>query len=521
MEMREEIQEQKVNDSRNACESVLESVTEPVLKTNGDSATRLALSGLREKVSLLNHMEKNDSSDSIESQWAVVFERLKNELGDKLALRWLKKIEPSKIESGTVYLFVPSPCIGELVSRNYSKQMLAIWREHNNAVRDLSFQLKPLQKKAVAPVESKKEVAVKAPAALPAVQAMQVSDEQGESMTCYLNPAYTFDSFIVGQSNEFACAAARRVAEDINASFNPLYLHSSVGLGKTHLMHAIAWKMQEMQPGRTVMYLSSEQFVHRFIKSLRSNTTASFRDMFRSVDVLMIDDVQFICGKKATQEEFFHTFNALISQGKKIILSSDSSPSDLKGIEDRLKTRLVQGLVVDIHPATYELRLAILEEKVARMGTKVPHEVLEFLAKHITSNVRELEGALKRIVAHADLIGATINLENTKKVLSDVLHACERVVSIPEIQSAVADYFHIKLAELKGNRRDRKIARPRQIAMYLSKVLTTLSLPDIALQFGRDHTTIMHAVKTIEKLQAADSEMAHDIQNITTILQEG
>lgn len=459
--------------------------------------------------------------ESIERQWQVVFEQLREALGDKLALRWLKKIEPEKIEADVVSLFVPSPCIGELVSRNYSEQILKLWQAHNPVVRELSFKLKPLQSKAVAPIESKKEIMPKAPLALPAVQAMTLMDEQGDLMTCYLNPAYTFDSFVVGKSNEFAYAAARRVAEDADVSFNPLYLHSSVGLGKTHLMHAIAWRMQELQPGRSVLYLSSEQFVHRFIKSLRSNTTSSFRDMFRSVDVLMIDDVQFICGKKATQEEFFHTFNALVSQGKKIILSSDSSPSDLKGIEDRLKTRLVQGLVVDIHPASYELRLAILEEKVARMGVVVPRDVLEFLAKHITTNVRELEGALKRIVAHADLVGAPLNMETTKKVLSDVLHACERVLSVPEIQEAVADYFHVRLLDLKGNRRDRKIARPRQIAMYLSKVLTTLSLPDIALQFGRDHTTIIHAVKTIEKLQADDVQMARDIQKITTILQEG
>ena len=461
-----------------------------------------------------------DESD-VSGQWQIVFDLLKQQLGDKLALRWLQKIEPEKIESGVAHLFVPSPCIGELVSRNYADQILTLWQAHNPIVRELSFKLKPLQNKAVVPVESKKEMMPKAPAALPAVQAMTVMDDQGDLMTCYLNPAYTFDSFVVGKSNEFAYAAARRVAEDASVSFNPLYLHSSVGLGKTHLMHAIAWKMQELQPGRSVLYLSSEQFVHRFIKSLRSNTTSSFRDMFRSVDVLMIDDVQFICGKKATQEEFFHTFNALVSQGKKIILSSDSSPSDLKGIEDRLKTRLVQGLVVDIHPASYELRLAILEEKCVRMGVSVPRDVLEFLAKHITANVRELEGALKRIVAHADLVGAPLNMETTKKVLSDVLHACERVLSVPEIQEGVADYFHVRLIDLKGNRRDRKIARPRQIAMYLSKTLTTLSLPDIALQFGRDHTTIIHAVKTIEKLQAEDAALARDIQKVITILQEG
>ncbi|MGN1063162.1 MAG: chromosomal replication initiator protein DnaA, partial [Alphaproteobacteria bacterium] len=294
----------------------------------------------------------------------------------------------------------------------------------------------------------------------------------------------------------------------------------SVGLGKTHLMHAIAWRIQEMYPNKTVLYLSSEQFFHRFIKAMRSNNTEGFRDLFRSVDVLMIDDVQFIFGKKATQEEFFHTFNALIAQGKKIILSADSSPADLQGIEERLKTRIAQGLVVDIHPTSYELRLGILEGKVTARGLNVPYDVLDFLAKSITSNVRELEGALNRIVAHSELVGSTITLETVKVILKDILKVCERTVSVEEIQKETARFYGVGLNDLKSARRERKIARPRQLAMYLSKQMTTLSLPDIAAHFERDHTTVIHAVKLMETLLETDHQLGKDMQMIMMRLRE-
>lgn len=454
----------------------------------------------------------DDISSDINREWQDIFATLQTQLGDKLATRWLSKITPDKIENGQALLWVPSPCIGELVNQNYADQILSLWQQKNNAVSGLKFTVKSVLSAVTKPVES-------APVVTKPFQ--KIMDEDTSLFAAHLNPNYTFDSFIVGKPNEFAYAAARRVAEDLNASFNPLYLHSSVGLGKTHLMHAIAWRLKEMHPEKSVLYLSSEQFVNHFVKATMNKTVDSFKHLFRTVDVLMIDDVQFICGKPATQEEFFHTFNALIEQGKKIILSSDSVPTELKGIEDRLKTRLAQGLVVDIHPTTYELRLAILLDKIEKMHAAVPKEVVELLAEKITTNVRELEGALKRLVAHAELIGTPITMDSTKRILSDVLQACEREITVSSIQQEVADYFLLKLADLKSTRRDRKIARPRQVAMYLAKNLTTLSLPDIAKAFDRDHTTVMHAVKTIEKIRMTDRAVAEDIALITRRLQNG
>lgn len=453
------------------------------------------------------------SQEALQGQWEAVYGQLRQELGDKIALRWLKKIVPDRMENNKVTLFVPSPCIHELVKQNYADQILSLWRDRNPAVGGLTFQLhRPELADSSHPVP---------PEVVPSLPILAESGASDEDMVSLLDPTHTFESFVVGQPNQFAYAAARKVAEDTSVTFNPLYLHSSVGLGKTHLMHAIAWQIKRLSPEKSVLYLSSEQFFHRFIKSLRSNTTDSFRDLFRSVDVLMIDDIQFIIGKKATQEEFFHTFNDLIARGKKIILSSDSSPLDLQGIEDRLKTRIAQGLVVGIHPTSYELRLGILQEKAARMPIAVPENVLDFMAKTITSNVRELEGALKRIVAHAELIGGAVSIETTRTVLRDILNAYDKPVQVPDIQQMTARYFGVSLNDLKSTRRDRRIARPRQIAMYLAKTLTSLSLPDIAAFFGRDHTTVMHAVKTIEGLMTRDTQMKTDIAVLSQKLKEG
>lgn len=456
-------------------------------------------------------------SETLTNEWQTVCGNLEKELGDRLALRWLKRIVPHSIENNQVCLCVPSPCIHELVKQNYADQILSLWQRENPLVDGLKFKL------ATPDISAKTVPATN----IKPIQTIQPEKQEfhleidGETIPCFLDASHTFETFVVGKSNEFAYAAARRVAEDESVSFNPLYIHASVGLGKTHLMHAVAWRIKELYPDKTVLYLSSEQFFQHFIKALRHNNTDSFRDLFRTVDVLMIDDVQFIFGKKATQEEFFHTFNTLISRGKKIILSADSNPLDLQGIEDRLKTRIAQGLVVNIQPTSYELRLGILQEKVKTVKTPVSDDVLTFLAKNITASVRELEGALKRVVARAELIGTLINIETTKEVLKDVLQAYEKQISIPEIQQLTADYYGLKLSDLNSTRRDRKIARPRQLAMYLSKTLTSLSLPDIGNHFGRDHTTIMHAVKTIEGLLKQDTQLQKDKEKIVFRLKEG
>jgi len=337
-----------------------------------------------------------------------------------------------------------------------------------------------------------------------------------------LDPRFTFANFVVGKPNEFAAAAARRIAESDQVGFNPLFLYGGVGLGKTHLMHAIAWEIRERTPHRTVLYLSAEKFMYRFIRALRYQDTMSFKEQFRSVDVLMVDDVQFIGGKDSTQEEFFHTFNSLADQRRQIVISADKSPSDLEGMEERLKSRLGSGLVADIHPTTYELRLGILQAKSDQFQPRmdVPVKVMEFLAHKITSNVRELEGALTRVIAHAQLVGRAITLETTQEVLHDLLRANDRRITIEEIQKKVAEHFNIRLADMHSARRARQVARPRQVAMYLAKQLTSRSLPEIGKKFGgRDHTTVIHAVKKVEELREADQSFAEDVELLRRMLE--
>ena len=329
-----------------------------------------------------------------------------------------------------------------------------------------------------------------------------------------LDQRNTFDSFIVGRSNELAHAAARRVAEAAwgKVPFNPLFLYGGVGLGKTHLMHAIAWHIRLRDPSRKVIYLSAESFMYQFITAVRYKDTMAFKQQFRSVDVLMIDDIQFIAGKDSTQEEFFHTFNALCDQNRQIVISGDRSPADLEGMEERMRSRLGWGLVADIHPTDYELRLSILQSKVEQLEIDVPRHVLEFLAHRITANVRELEGALNRVAAFASLVGRPVEMEMAQEVLRDLLRASDRRITIEEIQKRVAEHYNIKQSEMHSARRAIAVARPRQIAMYLAKHLTTRSLPEIGRKFGnRDHTTVMHAVKRIEELQGRDPDLAEDI----------
>ena len=455
-------------------------------------------------------------TDTLFKQWDTVCGLLQEELGDKIAVRWLTKLIPAKLENNQLHLMAPSPCIQELVKKNYASHILTLWQGQNPSITELKFGLKTQSVKPVAPKPAQPTISASSILTPKAVRPAQpqIVDASGEVVSSYLDPSHTFDSFVVGKTNEFAFAAAKRVAEEIDSPFNPLFLHSSVGLGKTHLMHAIAWRVQELHPNKSVLYLSAEQFFHRFIKAMRADSTDHFRDLFRSVDVLIIDDVQFILGKKATQEEFFHTFNALIARGKKIILSADSAPHDLQGIEERLKARICQGLVVDIHPTSYELRIGILEGKVAQQKLNISFDILDYLARKITSNVRELEGALNRLVAHTQLIGSTINLGIVKQLLKDVLRAPEKIIRITDIQQVTADFYNLTVADLKSTRRERRIARPRQLAMYLSKQLTTLSLPDIAMHFGKDHTTILHAVKQIDNLLYQDDALGKDMQKI-------
>jgi chromosomal replication initiator protein len=391
-----------------------------------------------------------------------------------------------------------------------------LWCNENDSVQsvDISIFTDRAQKAAAAPETI-------APVIQKSSKILTTSMSQAAQISASLDKRFTFNKFVVGKPNEFAYAAARRVAETLTSTpFNPLFLYGGVGLGKTHLMHSIAWHIREQTPHRNVIYLSAEKFMYRFIRALREQTTVDFKEQFRSVDVLMIDDVQFIAGKDSTQEEFFHTFNALVDEGRQIVLSADKSPSDIEGMEERLVSRLNCGLVADIHATTYELRLGILQSKAQQFSIQIPPKILEFLAYKITANVRELEGALNRVVAHSQLVGRDITLEATQDVLHDLLRANDRRVTIEEIQKQVASHFNIRMADMHSARRARSVARPRQVAMYLAKQLTSRSLPEIGRKFGgRDHTTVMHAVRKVDELREHDPNFAEDVELLKRMLE--
>ena len=367
------------------------------------------------------------TSQQLTQQWQDICPQIRQVCDDDVLDRWLGQMTPVLSSDGSIDLIVPTQFMKEwLNSRDYAKVIADIWRQSNPDLQNISFKTKTYQPETEARPLSVSEPALNKMA----VSALPEQSAKPENLSLevknFLDPNMTFANFVVGKTNEFAYAAARRVADNAEISYNPLYLHSSVGLGKTHLMQAIAAEIEHQQNGRTVMYLSAEKFMFEFVKALRSDKTVDFRELFRSVDVFMIDDIQFICGKRGMQEEFFHTFNELVAQGKQIVLASDSSPLELKGLDDRLKTRMAQGLVADIYPTTYEMRIGILQTKAALYEVNLPNDVAEFLAEHITTNVRELEGALKRIVANSQLLNTPITLENTKQILRDLLHVYEK-----------------------------------------------------------------------------------------------
>ena len=448
--------------------------------------------------------------------WDRVRGQLRDEFGEAAFKSWLNPLTLSDVSEGHVRIGVPTRFLRDWVVTHYGERIRALWTKEDASVTGIDIVVvTPGTPSNDTPPAATVKKAAPMPAPVPTADSA-ANDDIGAP----LDLRYTFDNFVVGRPNEFAYAAARRVAEAGTVPFNPLFLYGGVGLGKTHLMHAVAWHIRERDPRRSVLYLSAEKFMYRFVRALRYQDTMAFKEQFRSVDVLMIDDVQFIGGKESTQEEFFHTFNSLVDQGRQIIVSADKSPSDLQGMEERLRSRLGCGLVADIHATSYELRLGIIESKAEQMTVMVPRKVAEFLAHKITSNVRELEGALNRVIAHAQLVGRDITLETTQEVLHDLLRANDRRITIEEIQKRVAEYFNIRVADMHSARRARQVARPRQVAMYLSKQLTTRSLPEIGRKFGgRDHTTVMHAVKKIEELRASDASFAEDIELLRRMLE--
>ncbi|HEY0837300.1 MAG TPA: chromosomal replication initiator protein DnaA [Azospirillum sp.] len=485
---------------------------------------------------------------SLDQQWARIRGRLKDEVGEIAYRSWLQPLAVAGMKEGEVRIVVPTRFMRDWVLTHYVDRIRALWSGENPDVQSIDvivasssvpLALTPDNDESPMPLPRPAPPAAVLSATTPANvyaspwgappygssdespnAAGALLDERDDTISAPLDPRFTFENFVVGKPNELAHAAAKRVAEASTVTFNPLFLYGGVGLGKTHLMHAIAWAIRRKDPSRRVIYLSAEKFMYQFIRALRFKDTMAFKEQFRSVDVLMIDDVQFISGKDSTQEEFFHTFNALVDQNRQVIISADKSPSDLEGMEERLRSRLGWGLVADIHPTTYELRLGILQQKADSLGAAIPQKVLEFLAHKITSNVRELEGALNRIVAHSELVGRSISLESTQEVLHDLLRANDRRVTIDEIQKRVAEHFNIRVADMHSARRARAVARPRQVAMYLAKQLTARSLPEIGRKFGgRDHTTVMHAVRKVEELRASDPAFAEDVELLRRMLE--
>ncbi|MFQ5644961.1 MAG: chromosomal replication initiator protein DnaA [Thiogranum sp.] len=334
-----------------------------------------------------------------------------------------------------------------------------------------------------------------------------------------LNPGFTFDSFVEGKSNQLARAASLQIAENPGDAYNPLFIYGGVGLGKTHLMQAVGNMIVANRPNARVTYLHSERFVADMVKALQHNAMSEFKRHYRSVDALLIDDIQFFAGKERSQEEFFHTFNALLEGQSQIILTCDRYPKEVKGLEERLKSRFGWGLTVAIEPPELETRVAILVNKAAQANIELPSDVAFFIAKRIHSNVRELEGALKRVVASARFTGRSIDVKFTKEALRDLLALQDKLVSIDNIQKTVAEYFKIRVADLHSASRRRSITRPRQIAMSLAKELTNHSLPEIGSAFGgRDHTTVLHACRKVNELKESDMRIAEDYSNLWRIL---
>ena len=453
---------------------------------------------------------------NIKDLWLNVLKKLNEELGNEIFNSWIKNIKIQFIEDDILYFSVPTRFIRDWITSHYLDKIIYFLNIENSNIKRVKISIDNM----LAPASN----AVDIPASyIKTSQNNTLSFDQTDDWP--LDERFIFEKYVVGPSNELAYASAKRIAQSEKFEFNPLFLYGGVGLGKTHLMHSIAWEIKNNHSNTKVLYLSAERFMFQFIKALRQKDTMSFKQKFRSVDVLILDDIQFMIGKVSTQEEFFHTFNSLLDLNKKIILSSDRPPSDLDGFDDRIKSRLSWGLVADILPASYELRYEILKNKsqelIKRNSSQslIEDNVLVFLAKTIVSNVRELEGALNKVITFSNIMGKKIDIELTKSVLKDLLRSNNKRITIDEIQNKVSSYYNLKIEDLISSRRLRSFARPRQVAMYLSKKLTTRSLPEIGRKFGgRDHTTVIHAVKKINQLKSENEKFDEDVSVLTQII---
>src|SRR5688572_2679545 len=451
--------------------------------------------------------------DPMAAAWESIRAGLRRDCGARTFDGWLRPIALGAFDpdSATLHLELPSQFMADWVQTHFAERLTLAWRAACPQVRHIDVGVGANAPKTAAVVEIPAPVEAEEPSAA----------RQAGLYAVALEPRYRFQNFVVGKANEVAFNAARTLATADKVAFNPLFLHGGTGRGKTHLLHAIGHEFHHLRPRAKIIYMSAEKFMVEFVAALRANETIQFKQQLRSADLLMIDDVQFIAGKESTQEEFFHTMNEIISAGRRLVISSDRAPQDLDGIEPRILSRLSWGLVADINAADLELRLNIIIKKLEALpDVAVPEDVVMFLAKRISSNVRELEGALNRIAAYAMMQSRAIDMDFVTEVLANILRANQRRISIDEIQGRVSEHYRIRKAEMTSARRAREVARPRQVAMYLSKQLTPRSLPEIGRRFGgRDHTTVIHAVRQIEKLRAQDAELDADIRLLTRQLE--
>src|ERR1700720_3968380 len=439
------------------------------------------------------------------NSWDKFLERVKSRVSINTYATWFQPTRLNRAEGETLFVQIPSAVFRQVLTRTYGEIVKAVFHEigvPNTRVQYVCTEEEPI---VAAPV-----------VAVPVKQ----SKLDFESSDHQLNLRYTFDSFVVGKSNEFAHAASRAVAEQPSKAYNPLFLYGGVGMGKTHLMHAIGHTIKKRNRAMGLRYVSAEKFPIEVINSLRFDRMITFRDRFHTVDVLLVDDIQFIAGKERTQEEFFHTFNALYEQQKQIVISSDCLPKDINSIEERLRSRFEWGLIADIQPPDLETKIAILQKKAENDRFHLPDDVAEYIARAIKSNVRELEGALTRLMAYASLTGTVVSLTTAQQVLRNIIASQEKRVTIGLIQKRVSEHFNLREQDLKVRSNTRAIAFPRQVAMYIVKQLTTASLPEIGRQFGgKHHTTVLHSINKIEELRRSDKDLNRVITRLMDALQ--
>ncbi|CEG21179.1 Chromosomal replication initiator protein DnaA [Planococcus massiliensis] len=447
--------------------------------------------------------------EHLDELWSSVLAQVETKISKPSFETWLKSTKLLSYQNETVTISAPNSFARDWLENHYVHLITGI-------LSDLTGD--DLLIKFVVPKDQDMD-----DFQLPAPRVKPGQNEHQEFLPGMLNPKYTFDTFVIGSGNRFAHAASLAVAEAPAKAYNPLFIYGGVGLGKTHLMHAIGHYVLEHNPDAKVVYLSSEKFTNEFINSIRDNQTVDFRNKYRSVDILLIDDIQFLAGKEQTQEEFFHTFNTLHEESKQIIISSDRPPKEIPTLEDRLRSRFEWGLITDITPPDLETRIAILRKKAKADGLDIPNDVMTYIANSIDSNIRELEGALIRVVAYSSLINRDMSAELAAEALKDIMpNSKPKVITILDIQNAVGSQFNVKLEDFKTKRRTKDIAYPRQVAMYLSREMTDFSLPKIGEEFGgRDHTTVIHAHEKISTMLKDDQQLQQDVKEIRNALGKG